>query len=159
MAWRKGKLSYGTGLTLETAKKMLEAGEQEAERQGVPLTIAITDAGGNLLAFNRMDDAALYSIQIAMDKAFSAVFGKRSTQASEEDYKSGRLVPLFYHERWITFQGGYPIISNGVIVGGIGVSGGTVEDSYVARVALRSGGFSVDEVDAFIAEIESLGKE
>jgi len=48
-AWKAGSLSYGSGLTLVTAKKMLEAGEKEAERQGVPMSIAIVDAGGNLL--------------------------------------------------------------------------------------------------------------
>ena len=144
-AWEAGKLSYGSGLTLETARKMLEAGEKEAEKQGVPMSIAIADAGGNLLAFNRMDDAILASIQIAMNKAFTAVFGKRPTADWKKEFQSGEIVPLFFHERWITFPGGFPIKSNGALLGGIGVSGGTIEDVYVARAVLEAGGFSFDE--------------
>jgi len=158
-AWKAGNLSYGTGLTLDTAKKMLEAGEKEAEKQSVPMAIAIVGAGGNLLAFHRMDNAALFSVQIAMDKAFTAVFGKQHTGNYAGMYQSGVLVPLFFHERWITFPGGFPIISNGALLGGIGVSGGTIEDIFVARAALKAGGFSVDEVDAFLAQMEAMGKE
>ena len=51
LEWKKGQRRYGSGLTLATAKKMLEAAEKEAERQEVPMSIAITDAGGNLVAF------------------------------------------------------------------------------------------------------------
>lgn len=149
-AWKSGILSYLSGLTLDIAKKMLEAGEKEAKKQGVPMSMAISDAGGNLLAFSRMDGAALFSIQIAMDKAFTTVFGKMPTGSFASQYCAGGLVPLFFHERWITFPGGFPIIRNGIILGGIGVSGGIVEDIYVAKAALEAGGFSLDEVDAAI---------
>jgi uncharacterized protein GlcG (DUF336 family) len=149
-AWKSGSLSYRSGLTLDIAKKMLRAGEKEAKKQGVPMSMAISDAGGNLLAFSRMDGAALFSIQIAMDKAFTTVFGKMPTGSFASQYCVGGLVPLFFHERWITFPGGFPIIRNGIILGGIGVSGGIVEDVYVAKAALEAGGFSLDEVDAAI---------
>jgi len=149
-AWKSGSLSYGSDLTLDIAKKMLEAGEKEAEKQGVPMSMAISDAGGNLIAFRRMDNAALFSIQIAMDKAFTTVFGKMPTGSFAGQYCAGGLVPLFFHERWITFPGGFPIIKNGMILGGIGVSGGIIEDVYVAKAALEAGGFSLDEVDAAI---------
>ena len=149
-AWKSGSLSYGSGLTLDIAKKMLEAGEKEAEKQGVPMSMAISDTGGNLIAFSRMDNAALFSIQIAMDKAFTTVFGKMPTGSFANPYRTGGLVPLFFHERWITFPGGFPIIKNGMIVGGIGVSGGIIEDVYVAKAALEAGGFILDEVDAAI---------
>ncbi len=159
-AWKKGKLCYNTGLTLATAKKMLEAGEEEAEKQGVPMAIAIVDAGGNLLAFRRMDNTMLCSIQIAIDKAFTAVFGKLPTQSWRNVYQSGILPPLFLHERWIAFDGGFPVVSDGALLGGVGASGGTAhEDNYVARAALLAGGFSLDDADAAIAEIESLEQE
>ena len=154
-AWKSGGLSYGSGLTLDIAKKMLEAGEKEAEKQGVPMSIAISDAGGNLIAFRRMNDAALFSIQIAMDKAFTAVSSKWSTKTCGEVINGGGFIPLFLHERWITFPGGYPIISDGIIVGGVGVSGGTFEDIYVARAMLQTGGFDTKEADATLAQIES----
>jgi len=149
-AWKSGSLSYGSGLTLDIAKKMLEAGEKEAEKQGVPMSMAISDTGGNLIAFSRMDNAALFSIQIAMDKAFTTLFGKMPTGSFANPYRTGGLVPLFFHERWITFPGGFPITKNGMIVGGIGVSGGIIEDVYVAKAALEAGGFILDEVDAAI---------
>lgn len=152
-AWKSGGLSYGSGLTLDIAKKMLEAGEKEAEKQGVPMSIAISDAGGNLIAFRRMDNAALFSTQIAMDKAFTTVFGKMPTGSFADLYRTGELIPLFFHERWITFPGGFPIIKNGMILGGIGVSGGTIEDIYVVKAALEAGGFALDEVNAAIAAI------
>jgi uncharacterized protein GlcG (DUF336 family) len=158
-AWKEGKLNYGAGLTLETSKKMLEAAEKEALRQGIPAAIAIVDAGGNLLAFHRMNNAILVGTQIAMDKAYTSVFGKRHSADNAALYQSGILVPLFYHERWITFPGGFPIVKSGVILGGIGVSGGTIEDVFVAKAALEAGGFSVDEVNDFLARIGAVTKE
>lgn len=152
-AWKSGNLSYGYRLTLATAKKMLEAGEKEAKKQGVPMSIAISDAAGGLIAFSRMDDAALFSMNIAMDKAFTAVSGKMPTGSFADFYRTGELVPLFFHERWITFPGGFPIAQDGMILGGIGVSGGTIEDVYVARAALQTGGFVLDDVDAVIRAI------
>ena len=153
-AWKSGNLSYGSRLTLATAKKMLEAAEKEAKKQGVPMSVAISDAGGNLVAFSRMDDAALFSMNIAMDKAFTSVYGKMPTGSFGNFYRTGELVPLFFHKRWITFQGGFPITKNGILLGGIGVSGGTIQDMYVARAALQAGGFVLDDVDAVIKAIE-----
>jgi uncharacterized protein GlcG (DUF336 family) len=106
-----------------------------------------------------MDNAILVGTQIAMDKAFTAVFGKQHSGNYASLYQSGILVPLFYHERWITFPGGFPIIKNGAVLGGIGVSGGTIEDVFVARAALKAGGFSIDEVDTFLAQIGAMRKE
>ena len=151
-AWKIGKLVYGDGLSLNIAKKMLEAGEKEANKQGVPMVMAVCDSGGNLLAFRRMDNAMLCSIQIALDKAYTAVLGKQHTAQFGNAYKMGELVPLFFHERWITFPGGFPLIKSGVILGGIGVSGGIVEDLYVAREALKGGDFSTSEVDEIISQ-------
>jgi glc operon protein GlcG len=150
VAWKSGNLSYDSRLTLATAKKMLEAGEKEAKKRGVPMSMAISDAGGSLVAFSRMDNAAMFSIQIAMDKAFTTVFGKMPTGSFASQYCAGGLVPLFFHERWITFPGGFPLMKNRVILGGIGVSGGTIEDVYEAKAALEVGGFQLDGVDAAI---------
>jgi len=115
--------------------------------------------GGNLLAFNRMDNALLGSIQIAIDKAFTAVFGKRPTGHWKRDLQTGVLVPGFIHERWVVLGGGYLIVTNGIIVGGIGVSGGTIEDHYVVRAALEAGGFTTEEVDTYIAETEGIERK
>lgn len=154
-AWKAGTLGYGPGLNLRLAKKMLEAGEKEGLKRGVPMAMAICDAGGNLLAFHRMDHTMLVSNQIAMDKAYTAVYGKQPTGNYSSLFQSGQLVPLFFHERWITFPGGFPITKEGVIVGGLGVSGGVIEDIYVAKSALLSGGFDTTEVEQFLDKCET----
>jgi uncharacterized protein GlcG (DUF336 family) len=158
-AWKSGNLSYACRLTLATARRMLEAGRKEAKKRGVPMSIAISDAGGNLVAFVRMDNAALFSIQIALDKAFTTVLGKMPTGSFASQYCAGGLVPLFFHERWITFPGGFPLIRNGLILGGIGVSGGITEDVYVAKAALEAGGFQLDEVDAAVMAMAGDAQE
>ena len=159
-AWKMGKYTYGSGLTLKIARKMIEAGEKEAISQKVPMVIAVADSGGNLLAFERMDDTMLSSIQIALDKAYTAVFGKQHTGEFSGAYRAGVLIPLFFHERWITFPGGFPITKDGVIFGGLGVSGGVVEDLYVAKAALKAGGFDISEVEEAISRNEAaLEKE
>ncbi|HSW56931.1 MAG TPA: heme-binding protein [Dehalococcoidales bacterium] len=158
-AWKIGALRYGTGLNQAIARKMLAAGEKESLKQGVPMAMAISDSGGNLLAFARMDDTMLCSTQIALDKAYTAVFGKLPTAAFTPIYKSGELIPLFFHERWITFAGGYPIIKEGVLIGGLGVSGGVIEDVYVARTMLKAGGFEIQAVDEYLKKFETGGKE
>jgi uncharacterized protein GlcG (DUF336 family) len=149
--WKANSCNYGPCLTLDIAKKMLEAGEKEALKHKVPLAMAISDAGGNLMAFHRMDNTVLFGIQIAMDKAYTAVLGKMATGKYGDLYRKGELVPLFFHERWVTFHGGYPIVKNDILLGGIGVSGGIIEDVYVARAMLKVGDFSTCEVDEFIA--------
>jgi uncharacterized protein GlcG (DUF336 family) len=152
--WKSGKRIYGPGLTLGTAKQMLEAGEKEALQQGVPMAMAVADQGGNLLAFHRMDNTMLVSTQIALDKAYTSVLGKKSTGSNKASFLSGELVPLFFHERWIAFPGGFPLVRDNVIMGGLGVSGGVIEDCYVARAMLSAGGFSTAEVDAFLKQCE-----
>jgi uncharacterized protein GlcG (DUF336 family) len=142
-SWKMGALCYGTSLNLEIAQKMMAA------------AMAISDSGGNLLLFQRMDNTMLSSTQIALDKAYTAVFGKLPTADYTPIYKSGGLVPLFFHERWITFAGGYPIIKKGIIMGGLGVSGGVIEDVLVAKAMLKSSGFETKTVDEYLKEFET----
>ena len=158
-AWKTGVCGYGSGLKLELVKKMLEAGEKEAFKQGGPMAMAIYDAGGNLAAFHRMDNTILVSSQIAQDKAYTSVLGKMPTGNFAGAYRSGELVPLFYHERWITFHGGYPLIKDGVLMGGLGVSGGVIEDNFVALAILKAGGFTTTDAEALIKDYQSAQKK
>ena len=158
-AWKAGACCYGPGLNLEKVKKMLEAGEKEALKQGVPVAMAICDSGGNLMAFHRMDNAMLVSTQISPDKAYTSVLGKMPTGNFAGAYRSGELVPLFYHERWITFHGGYPLIKDGVLMGGLGVSGGVIEDNFVALAILKAGGFVTADAEALIKDYQSAQKK
>jgi len=125
---------------LAEAKKMIVAAEQKAHEIGVPMVIAVVDIGGNLVAQQRMDGALLASISLALDKAYTAVALKMSTDQVAEAASPGQ--PLFGLNtanggRFIIFGGGFPIIENGNIVGGLGVSGGSVEeDMMVARAGL-----------------------
>jgi glc operon protein GlcG len=150
-AWKEGGLSYSSGLMFETAKKMIEAAMEEAKKQGLTMVIAVADGGGNLIAFGRMDDAMLASINIAMDKAFTAAYGKIPSQIWRDIVQSGELPPLFIHERWAAFPGGFPLIKGKQLLGGIGCSGATAYgDTSVARAGLHAGGFSTEEADAIL---------
>jgi glc operon protein GlcG len=152
--WKEGALSYSTGLTFETAKKMIESAMAEAKKQGLTMVIAVADAGGNLVAFGRMDDAMLASIHIAMDKAFTAAYGKIPTQTWRDIVQSGNLPPLFIHQRWTAFPGGFPLIKGKQLLGGIGCSGATAYgDTTVARAGLRAGGFSTEDADAILKQL------
>jgi uncharacterized protein GlcG (DUF336 family) len=147
------KLSYGVGLNLQTAKKMLVVGEGEAKKLNIKVSMAIVDAGGNLLAFSRMDNAPLNGIQVAIDKAFTAIFGKVPSGnwgiiLGNLSVKE-RFTPLFLHQRWMTMPGGFPIIKNRQIIGGVGVGGGTgTGDIGVAKAMLKTGKFCLKDVDA-----------
>ena len=153
--WKKGGLSYYTSLTYDTAKQMIDAAMTEAKKQGLRMVIAIADAGGNLIAFGRMDDAMLVSIQIAIDKAFTAVYGKVPTQTWRTIVQSGNIPPLFIHERWTAFAGGFPLRKGNQLFGGIGCSGATAYgDVSVARTGLLAGGFSTEDADNILKELK-----
>jgi uncharacterized protein GlcG (DUF336 family) len=137
---------------------MTMAGVAEARKQGLSMAIAIVDSGGHLINFTRMDGAMLASIQIATDKAFTAVAGKLPTYLWQEIIRAGELPQLFIHERWTAFPGGFPIIKGDRLLGGIGVSGATqFGDTSVARAALLAGGFSTEAADIYLKEV--LGRE
>jgi cob(I)alamin adenosyltransferase len=118
------------------------------------MVIAVADAGGNLVAFGRMDDPMLASIDIARDKAFTAAYGKIPTQIWRDIVQSGNLPPLFIHKRWTAFPGGFPLIKGKKLLGGIGCSGATAYgDTSVARAGLRAGGFSTEDADAILKQL------
>ena len=129
-------------VTLEAARRMIEAAKAKAAAIGVPMVVAVVDAGGNLVALDRQDDALLVSIDLARDKAYSAVAVKADTatigslsQPGAELFGLGRACG----GRIVTFGGGLPILENGRVVGGIGVSGGSVaQDTACAEAGLAA---------------------
>lgn len=129
-------------VTLESARRMIEAAKVKATSLGVPMVVAVVDAGGNLIALDRQDDALLVSIELARDKAFSAVAVKTDTatigrlaQPGAELFGLGRACG----GRIVTFGGGLPIVAHGRVIGGIGVSGGSVaEDTACATAGLAA---------------------
>jgi uncharacterized protein GlcG (DUF336 family) len=132
-----------SGITLEQAQAVLEAGRAKAEEIGVPMNIAVVDAGNNLTAFVRQDGAWLGSIDVAQNKAFTArAFDAATKDLYPETQPGGSLYGIAASNdgQIITFPGGIPITSGDEIVGAVGVSGGTVDqDQEVAEAAI--GGF------------------
>lgn len=125
-------------VNLEQAKKMIAAAEQKAVEIGVPMVIAVVDQGGNLVAQHRMDDALLASIAISRDKAYTAVALKMSTETAASVTQPGQsLFGLNTTDgcRMIIFGGGLPIVEGGKVVGGIGVSGSSVENDVAVATA------------------------
>jgi uncharacterized protein GlcG (DUF336 family) len=125
---------YGEPLSLSAAKKAMAAAEAEAIRNRWGVSIAIVDAGGNLVLLQRLDNAQLASMRLAEAKARTSVEFRRPTKALE-DAVAGGGVGL----RVLTFgacvaEGGVPIIAGGKIVGAIGVSGvASHQDAQVAQ--------------------------
>ncbi|HEX9058201.1 MAG TPA: heme-binding protein [Ktedonobacterales bacterium] len=127
-------------ITTELAHQMIAAAEKKAEEIGHPFAIAIVDEGGALKAFSRMDNAALFAVQIAQDKAYTSIGFGMSTDAWHDFIKddpplaAGATTGI---DRLVVFGGGYPIKINGQVVGGIGVSGGHyTQDMVVAQAGL-----------------------
>ncbi len=117
-------------LSLDDARILLAAAEAKAIEIEVPSNIAVVDAGGNLLAFARMDGAWLGSIDIAIHKAFTARAFDMGTETLAGMSQNGK--PLFgiqntNHGRIVIFGGGVPIKRDGAVVGAIGSSGGQVD--------------------------------
>jgi uncharacterized protein GlcG (DUF336 family) len=122
------------------ARRLIEAGAKKGAELGKAFTIAIVDGSGVLKALERMDGAPLISVQIAQDKAYTAVGFGISTAAWHDFIKddpplaAGATAGI---DRLVIFGGGFPITAGGNLVGGIGVSGGHYsEDSEVAEAAL-----------------------
>jgi glc operon protein GlcG len=124
-------------LTLEVAQKMSAACVEKARQEGWKMNIAILDAGGNLKHFQRMDDAFLKSIDIAMIKAETSAGFPFSTKMVEE-IAATRVPGLAHIPGIATFEGGLPIkTAGGVHIGSIGVSGATAQqDGVCAQAAL-----------------------
>ena len=124
-------------LTLDAAQVVIAAARREAEKIGQPVDIAIVDDGNNLVAFARMDGALLGSIDVAMNKAYTARAFEMPTDSLTSLAQPGQ--PLYgieasNHGRIILFAGGVPLEDDGAVVGAIGVSGGTVpHDQEVAQ--------------------------
>jgi uncharacterized protein GlcG (DUF336 family) len=128
-------------ITAEAAQRAIRAAEAKAAEIGVPMVIAVVDEAGVLKAFSRMDGAALLSVGIAQDKAYtSAAFGIPTH--GWHDFIKDDPPLLAGHgavPRLVVFGGGYPIQEGGATVGAIGVSGGHYEqDMVVAQAGLAA---------------------
>lgn len=120
---------------------LLASGAAAATEIGVPMVIAVVDESGVLKAFRRMDGAPLLSVEIAKDKAYTAVAFGIPTHGWFDFIKNDPplLHGIVHTPRLVVFGGGYPVSVDGQVIGGIGVSGGHYEqDMKVAEAALAA---------------------
>ena len=129
-------------VSLADARRVIDAGEKKAEELGQPANLAVVDSGGNLVAHIRMDGAWIGSVDIAVNKAFTA----RAFDLSTADL-AGNAQPggQFYgidqsnHGRVMIFAGGVPLRDGDDIVGAVGVSGGSGDqDRTIADAAAEA---------------------
>jgi glc operon protein GlcG len=126
---------YGANVNLDQARKAIAAGQAEARKNSWPVAIAIVDNAGHLVAFEKMDNTQTASVEVAQDKAVSAAIYRRTTKVVQDGLAGGgaglRLLGL---RGMSPVEGGIPLVIDGKIVGGIGVSGVTSEqDGVVAK--------------------------
>jgi uncharacterized protein GlcG (DUF336 family) len=121
------------------AKAVIAAGEARAAAMGVPVNIAVLDAGAHLKAFSRMDGAVLGSIDVAMRKARTSVLFDATTEAVWEYCRPGAAAPSLELSNGglATFAGGIPLRApDRTLIGAVGVSGGAVpQDLEIAQAA------------------------
>lgn len=129
---------YGGNINHEQARKAVAAAVVEARKQNLPMAIAVVDNSGMLVAFERMDNTQTGSVGVAQDKAVSAAMYRRPTKVFQDVLAAGgaglRVLTL---RNANAVEGGIPILVDGKIMGGLGVSGGTAEqDGSVAKAGM-----------------------
>jgi uncharacterized protein GlcG (DUF336 family) len=128
-------------ITLEQALGFIEAGREEAERQDLKLAFAVVDAGGHLVASQRMDGAPWITPEVALGKAWTAAAWGTPSAAQGDKMKElhafSAAISAATHGRFTPQIGGLPILVDGEVVGAMGASGASgAEDEAVVRAAL-----------------------
>ncbi|HOF30748.1 MAG TPA: heme-binding protein [Burkholderiaceae bacterium] len=128
---------YGLSISIEQAKKAMAAAEAEARKNNWQVVISIVDTGGHLVMLQRLD-AQNASVDIATGKARTAVNFRRPTKALEDGLAAnGSALRILAVPGVTPLQGGLPIVVDGKIIGGIGVSGVlATQDEVVAKAGL-----------------------
>ena len=127
---------YGPNVTLEQARKAVAAAQAEARKNNWPVAIAVVDTAGMLVAYERMDNTQTASVQVAQDKAISAAIYRRSTKVFQDMVAGAGAGTRALNLRGASsVEGGLPLVVDGKIVGGIGVSGVNSDQDGVAAKA------------------------
>ncbi|MBX7222751.1 MAG: heme-binding protein [Blastocatellia bacterium] len=125
-------------VTLADARRVIAAAEQKALEIGQPMNIAVADGGGNLVSHVRMDGAWLGSIDISIKKAYtSRAFDIATKDLAEHSQSGGQFFGIHASNngKIMIFAGGIPLKRDGVVVGAIGVSGGSGEQDHAVAEA------------------------
>ena len=130
--------SYGASILLEPARRVAAAAVAEARRNAWTMAVAIVDIAGELVYFEKMDDTQNGSVKVAVAKARSAALFKRPTKAFQDTLTATpdglRILGL---DGAVPVEGGVPLVADGLIVGAVGVSGGTSQqDGVCAKAAV-----------------------
>ncbi|TWP46973.1 heme-binding protein [Lentzea tibetensis] len=129
-------------ISRHAAAALVDAVRARAAEIGFTVATVVTDAGGHLKAFERDDDAPFLAAEVAVDKAWTAASFRIATHVWNDYLADPRISPLAGHPRLMAVGGGYPIIEDDRVIGGLGISGGTFEqDQRAAEAALTSLGF------------------
>lgn len=127
-----------TGVSLEDARRIIAAAEKKAQEIGQPMNIAVADEGANLVAFIRMENAWIGSIDISQKKAFTSRAFDIATKDLAEHSQSGKQffgIHASNDGKIMIFAGGIPLKSGDKVVGAIGVSGGSGEQDHAVAEA------------------------
>jgi uncharacterized protein GlcG (DUF336 family) len=133
--------------SLATALALLERVRAEADARSIALAASVVDASGYVIASQRMDGAALGALQLADGKAYTAVlwgastgYFMETTQPGGEDWGFNATDP-----RVVVYAGGVPLFVDGILVGGLGASGGTAQqDEECVTAAATAAGFAIE---------------
>jgi glc operon protein GlcG len=127
---------YGESITMDNVMRVVAPARAEAQKSHLHMAIAIVDVGGELIYFEKMDGTQTGSVQVAIDKARSAVLFRRPTKFFEDALAAGGDGLRFLGLRGaVPVDGGFPLVLGGKIVGAIGMSGGTsTQDGQCALV-------------------------
>ncbi|WP_022891492.1 GlcG/HbpS family heme-binding protein [Agromyces subbeticus] len=141
------ELRAAVSIGLDLAVELIGAARRRAEQIGVAVSIAVVDGGGHLVAFARMDGAEIAGPTLAVDKAFTAVAHRVATsELGALAAPGGSLFGLHANGggRYVLFAGGVPLAIDGVVLGGVGVSGADAADdescAYAASAAFAEAG-------------------
>ena len=131
---------YGPSITADVAKTVAAAAVAEARKNRWTMAVAVVDTAGELIYFEKMDDTQIGSINIAIAKARSAVWFKRTTKVLQEVLAAGgdglRVLGM---QGAVPIEGGIPLAVGGKIVGAIGVSGGSPQQDGIAAAGGAAG--------------------
>lgn len=140
IASAQAPLPYGEAISLDQAKKVIAAAEAEAQKNKWPVAIAVVDGSGFLVAFHRLDNTQLGSVEVAMKKAKTSALFRRPTKVFEDMLGTGGAnLKVLKLPGALPIEGGLPIVHEGKIIGAIGVSGvKSTEDAQVATAGLEA---------------------
>jgi uncharacterized protein GlcG (DUF336 family) len=133
----QGPPPYGPPITLEQAKKVMAGAEAEAKKNNWPVVIVILDSGGHQVMLQRLDNAQWGSVDIANEKARSAVALRRPTKVFQDLVGQGGANLRLLNIGYSVLEGGIPIVVGGKLIGGIGVSGVTSQqDAQIGQAGI-----------------------